>query len=110
MSVEADLGTIIRMLNPHAGGQPGSMHLAPAGAPPPAPAPSVDPSDLARIRLEVDNAAGDWIFKGQQQRVEKALRIEYRYPLSDVNGKPTGLFATEYLVIGYVNGGSQRWP
>jgi hypothetical protein len=110
MSVEGDLGTLIRLLNPYTDGSAGTMHLAPAGAAPPSSPPAVDPTDLAQIRLEVENHAGEWTFKANPQRVQRALRIEYRYPLKDVTGVPNGLFATQHLLIGYVNGGSQDWP
>jgi len=95
MSVECDLGTLIRMLNPYTDGGEGSMSFASA---------SGDTTDLTKIRLEVEEYEGHWIFKGQDQRVKKAIRIEYRYPVDGPAGE-AGVLATEYLLIGYLGAG-----
>jgi hypothetical protein len=110
MPVESDLGTLIRMLNPHTDGSEGTIHLAPAGMGPPASAPRVDPNDLAQIQLEIDNGTGVWPFKTGTMGIQRAIKIQYRYPLKDANGNLTGLFAIDHLMIGYANGGSQPWP
>lgn len=110
MAVESDLGTLIRMLNPHTDGAEGTMQFAPLVTSQPPTAPSVDPADLAQIRLEIDDGPGAWSFKTSSQRVQRAVKIEYRYPLRDRYGNKNGLFATDYLFIGYANGGSQTWP
>jgi hypothetical protein len=96
MSVECDLGTLIRMLNPYTNGGEGSMRFASAGG--------AATTDLTQVRLEVDDYEGHWTFKGQDQRIKKAVRIEYRYPAEGAAGE-AGVLATEYLLIGYVGAG-----
>jgi hypothetical protein len=107
MSLEQDLGTLIRMLNPYGGGGPATMHFAPVAPPTAATllgavAPPV--GDLGQFQMEVDNYEGEWSFKGQTHRVTRAVRIPYRYPLRDASGNFTGLYATENLLIGYAGG------
>jgi hypothetical protein len=107
MPMECDLGTLIRMCNPYGGGGPGTMHIG-TGAPPAvmalqnAIAPDVE--DLGRFEVEVDNYEGEWAFMGTAYRVTRSLRIQYRYPLRDADGNPTGVFATQHLLIGYAGG------
>lgn len=106
-SVECDLGTLIRMCNPYGGGGPGTMHIG-TGAPPSveglrdAVAPPVE--DLGRFEVEVDNYDGEWLFMGNPHKVTRALRLQYRYPLRDADGDPTGVFAIQHLLIGYAGG------
>ena len=109
--LESDLGTLIRMLNPHTDGSEGSMSFAPPGlgVPPPT-APIVNPADLAQIQLEIDDKASRWAFKTGTENIERALKVLYRYPLKDTQGNSNGLFATDYLIVGYANGGSTSWP
>jgi hypothetical protein len=107
MTMESDLGTIIRMCSPYGRGGPGTMHIG-VGAPPSvaelasAAAPAV--GDLSRFHLQVDNYDGEWAFMGQSYRVTRSLLIPYRYPLRAADGSPTGVFATQHLLIGYAGG------
>ena len=110
MTMESDLGKIIRMCNPYGGGGPGTMHIltdqAPtlAGLQDAASAAPQQPEDLGRFHIEVDNYDGDWAFMGHPYKVTRALRIQYRYPLRDRDGNPTGVFATQHLLVGYAGG------
>ncbi len=87
MSIEYDLGTLIRMCNPYGRGRPGTMHIGP-GAP----------------QVQVENYSGEWLFRGQSYRVNRALLIPYRCPLSDKDGNFLPVFATQHLLIGYAGG------
>jgi hypothetical protein len=107
MSIEAELGTLIRRLNPYTAGKPGTMRFKSGnldGAAIDA-AKRLDECDLSHIQLEVEgvqikssNYAAQWIFKGQAQNIVKAIRIKYQYPVDGDNGK---ILATDYLLIGY---------
>ena len=61
--------------------------------------------DAAETKSEIDvemaNYSGTWDFKGLPQPLSRALRIKYRYrvPNSD-------RWRTDYLLIGFVNGGA----
>jgi hypothetical protein len=64
---------------------------------------------LAHIDVEVENYdhyEGQWMFKAQAYNIRRALLIPYRYPLKDQSGNENGLYATEYLLVGFagVNG------
>jgi hypothetical protein len=64
------------------------------------------PVSLTDINLEEDSRyPGEWMFKGQPQKIHKALRIQYRYPKRGHNGK--FYMVTDYLLIGFegTNGG-----
>jgi hypothetical protein len=54
--------------------------------------------------VEVDNYKGEWSFRGNTEQIKRSLRIAYRYPILDACGVPTGLYATEHLLIGYAGG------
>jgi hypothetical protein len=105
MSIETELGTLIRQLNPYTKGKPGTMRFVPANPAVDADAERIEGLDLTHIQLEVEgnytksgNYAAQWIFKGQAQNVVKALRIKYQYPVEGTNGK---VLATDYLLVGY---------
>jgi hypothetical protein len=107
MTMECDLGTLIRMCNPYGGGGPGTMHIGPSAPPTVAElqaAAAPEPEDLGRYEIEVDNYDGEWTFMGMSHRVTRALRIKYRFPLRDTDGNPTGVYATQYLLVGYAGG------
>ena len=55
----------------------------------------------SEIDVEMANYSGTWDFKGVPQPLSRALRIKYRYrvPNSD-------RWRTDYLLIGFVNGGA----
>jgi hypothetical protein len=107
MSIEYDLGTLIRMCNPYGAGKPGTMHIGP-GAPPNvqqlANMEPAAPEDLGRFQVQVENYSGEWLFRGQSYRVNRALLIPYRCPLSDKGGNFLPVFATQHLLIGYAGG------
>ena len=77
MSMEEDLGTLIRMLNPYTDGSKGTMDphtfitaaAIPAATPAISPTPTATPApptpDMTGIWMEVDTRyADDWTFKG----------------------------------------------
>jgi hypothetical protein len=107
MSIEYDLGTLIRMCNPYGAGKPGTMHIGPS-APPKVQEltnfRSADVEDLGRFEVQVENYSGEWLFRGQSYRVNRALLIPYRCPLSDKGGNFLPVFATQHLLIGYAGG------
>jgi hypothetical protein len=101
MSIETELGTLIRRLNPHTEGKPGRMRFTPDN---PVVDAKADEPNLSHVELEVEgtptkssNYATQWIFKGQAQNIVKAVRIKYQYPV-DGDGK---ILATDYLLVGY---------
>ena len=52
------------------------------------------------IMLEVDDHYyGEWNFNGQPQKISRALRIRYRYPVSTPSGVVYWL--EDYLLIGF---------
>jgi hypothetical protein len=123
MSIETELGTLIRRLNPYTEGKPGRMRFVPANPAVDAlakklavdaeaekravdaEAEQLDQLDLTHIQLEVEgnytksgNYAAQWIFKGQAQNIVKAMRIRYHYRVEGSGGK---IWATDYLLVGY---------
>jgi hypothetical protein len=118
MSTAEDLGKLIIMMNPYAGGsmEPHTFLQAPpngatgaTGATPSqaGPTPAAQPSDARCIWMEADRyGVGDWSFKGQPRRVDMGLRIAYRWAKKDKNGNFM-CWITDYLLIGYEgsNGG-----
>src|SRR6266404_2192022 len=113
MSTAEDLGKLIIMMNPYAGGsmEPHTFLPAPAASAPPTtttdassspliPPPTPQP-DATCIWMEMDRyGTGDWSFKGQQRRVDMALRIAYRWAKKDKDDKII-CWITDYLLIGY---------
>jgi hypothetical protein len=81
---------------------------------------TLDPDmDIADLNLRIDNDFRQdymtWVFRGQPHAVKRALRLSYRYqlppPLDPANPPdhahprpPTGVFATEHVLIGYAGG------
>ena len=63
---------------------------------------------LSQIDAEMANYAGTWDFKGEPQPLSRALRIKYRYRVPDpLNpGADSDRWRTDYLLIGFVNGGA----
>lgn len=67
---------------------------------------TVDPGiDISDFDLRVDNDFRQdymtWIFRGQPHAIKRALRVAYRYELTDKAGAGTGVYATEHVLIGY---------
>jgi hypothetical protein len=108
MTIDEQLGRLIRLLNPYSTDMKQS-----AGTPTPTgstltPArqqATTEGDDQGQFPLQVDNYDGEWTFKGNPYKVTKALRITYRYPLYD-NATPPKIvcYATEHLLIGYAGG------
>ncbi len=110
MSMERDLGTLIRKCSPYGGGGPKTMHFG-NGDPPSREelmtvvgARDDSGGNLARFHPEIQGYPGEWSFMGLPFRVTKALMIPYRYPLREKDGIPTGVFATQRLLVGYTGG------
>ena|ERR1700680_1237183 len=101
MAMHAALGKVIHSLNPYTDTmefpQPPVAAAPTAGKTPP-------PQDVSQIQVEIDDYRGEWTFRGQMQNIKRGLRITYRYPIVDNKGKPTGVYATEHLLIGYAGG------
>lgn len=91
----------------------GNALIAYAGAANPANLKSVNDAEdkintdlgLADIDLSVDNDFRQdymtWTFRNQPQGVKRALRIPYRYQLTDRQGVLTGIFVTDHVLVGY---------
>jgi hypothetical protein len=104
-----NLGNLIDALNPYTGinragyNPTGEMDIY-AGNP----APTIPPTGtIGQVEIEVDTRyPGEWSFKGQPQKINKAVRIRYRFPVLDSQGNPL-YWIDDYLLIGYegANGG-----
>ena len=72
--------------------------------------PGLGPGGLARSQIDVEmaNYSGTWDFKGVPQPLSRALRIKYRYRVPDPQnpGVNSNRWRTDYLLIGFVNGGA----
>ena len=111
MSIEKDLGTVIRMCNPYGKGKPKTMHF---GLSKPPNFSEIKASftasnnnssiNLSDFEVQVENYAGEWLFRGQSYRLNKAILIPYRCPLTDKDGELLPVFATQHLLIGYAGG------
>jgi hypothetical protein len=63
-------------------------------------APAAPASKVTKVMLEVDDHYyGEWNFNGQPQKISRALRIRYRYPVSAPSGQVYWL--EDYLLIGF---------
>ncbi len=113
MAQNTDLGNLIMLLSPYTNGKlantgngppTGEMDVYMNNTPTPGGAPS---GTIAQIELEVDaHYPGEWTFKGQPHRLGEAVRIRYRYPVTDGRTPPTVLYWVEdYLLLGFENGG-----
>lgn len=89
-----ELGKLIHTLNPYS--QDMDLNCMPT--------PGAPDVTVQNFQVEIDDYQGEWTFKNQMQKVERALRITYRYPLKDKDGNPNGLWATEHLLVGYAGG------
>lgn len=65
-----------------------------------------DPKNLyAKVQMEVDTKYPEsWSFKGQPQKVNTAVRIRYRYPVKDKDGRFL-YWVDDYLLLGYEGSG-----
>jgi hypothetical protein len=100
MSIEKALGTLIRMANPYTSGAAGTMHFAAAKVAKAGDPPVIDPHE---IPVEEDKYSTQWTFKGQTQNIEKALRVEYTYPMKNKAGEI--YHVTEHVLIGFAGSG-----
>ena len=98
---------LIAAENPYTNGGVGDMDiylLAQSGNP------GLGPGGLARSQIDVEmaNYSGTWDFKGVPQPLSRALRIKYRYRVPDPQnpGANSNRWRTDYLLIGFVNGGA----
>ena len=97
--LDEDLGKLISMMNPYTKGEEGTM----------------DPhmfinaryedtdSNIRDVWMEIDsNYPASWTFKGQEQKVNTALRIGYRW--KKTCGDKT-VWMTDYLLVGFEGSG-----
>jgi hypothetical protein len=97
--LDEDLGMLISMMNPYTDGEEGTMdpHMF-VGA-------RSESSDqnVKDVWMEIDsNYPSSWTFKGQEQKVNTALRIAYRWK-KERGGKT--VWMTDYLLIGFEGSG-----
>jgi hypothetical protein len=70
------------------------------------PDPQPNTVNFRQTEVEVDdNYPGTWAFKGESQRVNRSIRIKYRYPKRSQDGKTVLCWLDDYLLIGYEGGG-----
>ena len=69
---------------------------------------SANEQTASQIDVEMANYSGTWDFKGVPQPLSRALRIKYRYRVPDPlhPGSNSDRWRTDYLLIGFVNGGA----
>jgi hypothetical protein len=113
--LERELGTLIRLLNPYTR----IMHYEDTTPSPLTPAMHAaravhrdlipaERDSLAKFQLEVDDHYGPnsdsdyltWQFKGQPQAVKKAVRVQFRHPVTDAYGNVL-YWITDHLLVGY---------
>jgi hypothetical protein len=105
------LGELICRLNPYTklppdpatGQQTGGMHIQPpppsGGLPQGAQPPTID-EIIANLAVEVTRNYGEkWTFKGQAFAVKTAVRIPYRFQVTNAEGET--YWQIESLLIGY---------
>jgi hypothetical protein len=95
-----DLADLINDNNPYYDSSiPGwEMDLYTLVAPAAGPAPP-----RSQIRTEVDDRySGDWTFKGEPQRIARAVRVRYRYQWTSPSGQV--YWREDYILIGFEGG------
>ena len=104
-AIEAALGRLIELMNPYS--NPGcethneyrmeyvNFRTLPVDAQEP------NRDLFAQFEVEIDNYEQDWTIRGQTYRVVRGLRIPYRYEVRNRDGHHNGVWATEWLLIGY---------
>jgi hypothetical protein len=103
MPMHTELGKLIHVLNPYSDAMEFPQDQASQVTTDALKLPAAD-KDIPKIQVEIDNYKGEWTFRGQIHKIERGLRITYRYPVLNNDKKPTGVFATEHLLIGYAGG------
>jgi|SRR5271169_5322510 len=106
MSMEEALGKLIVSLNPYTNAALRTMHFgngAPKANAQAAQDAAAKINGAVQFELEVvDNYAEVWGFKGEPQKVNKAVRIKYRWPKLDANDSTKILYwVTDYLLVGF---------
>jgi len=96
MAVQEALGKMILLLNPYTKGEEGIIAFG-HGSP-------GDDIDINEVRVEVDDYEGHWAFRGIDQKIKRAVRIEYRY-LADGQAGANGVMTTEHLLVGFAGSG-----
>jgi hypothetical protein len=106
MSVERDLGTLIRKLNPYSNGRPILFGAtAPEVTPNAAPMSDSGHVDLSQFNMELEAEYADaWNFKGQPHKINTAVRIMYRWPKFDGNNNFV-CWVTDYMLVGFEGSG-----
>jgi hypothetical protein len=99
--MHTELGRLLHLLNPYSGAMEFPHDQASATT---MEGKTEEAKNLAKIPVEVDNYHGEWVFRGHIHKIERGLRITYRYPVLDKDKSPTGVYATEHLLIGYAGG------
>lgn len=84
-----------------------NVFVANPSAAPAEPTVTAEPTGtVEQIEVEVDAGYNaQWAFKGQNQNVNTALRVKYKFPVLDANNKPL-YWVTEHLLIGYEGSGA----
>jgi hypothetical protein len=118
MSMEEALGRLVNLMNPYS--NPGCepldeprMQFVTRPLPPgtttakKGDAKALLAQLVAQLEVEIDNYEAEWTLRGQTYKVTRALRIPYRYEVQNKDGNKNGVWATEWLLIGYggANGG-----
>jgi hypothetical protein len=97
--LDEDLGKLISMMNPYTDGLEGSMdpHMFIN------PRSELSGRNIEDVWMEIDsNYPASWTFKGQEQKVNTALRIGYRWKKQV--GETT-VWLTDYLLVGFEGSG-----
>jgi hypothetical protein len=117
MAQNDDLGSLISLLNPYTnnkqtskGGQSTGDWDVYMSNPTPTPG-GASGATIAQIQLQVDaNYPGEWTFKGEPQKINKAVRILYRYPVMDPASTAAhpivSYWIEDYLLIGFEGSGA----
>jgi hypothetical protein len=97
--LDEDLGKLISMMNPYTNGEEGTMdpHMFIEAR--------SESSDfnIKDVWMEIDNNyPAPWSFKGQEQKVNTALRIGYRWKKRRGD---TTVWVTDYLLVGFEGSG-----
>jgi hypothetical protein len=101
---------LINSHNPYTSNNPGDMSIF-VNNPNPA---NQNSNDAVNLELEVDgpySMAMEWNFKGSPQKINKTIRIKYRYRARNLDLPTRPLveprhWVTAYLLIGYEDGGA----
>jgi hypothetical protein len=110
MSMEEQLGRLIVALNPYTDAAVKIMHFSPVVASANA-AGALDAAASVNDTLNFDLEIGDqyaemWGFKGEPQKINKAVRIKYRWPKIDPQNSNNILYwVTDYLLVGFEGSG-----